>query len=75
MIIYTIKYKIIVVVLMITNSNNNFIEYVLFFTIICIIFTLLCKKLVKRRVFSRSFRCHVHHFQCLTVLFPPGKLK
>ena len=44
-------------------------EYVLFCTIICIIFTSLCKNLVKLTwVLAEAFRCHGHHFQCLTVL-------
>ena len=44
-------------------------NYVLFCTIICIIFTSLCKNLVKLTwVLAEAFRCHVHHFQCLTVL-------
>ena len=47
----------------------NVIIYVLFCTIICIIFTSLCKKLVKLTwVLAEAFRCHVHHFQCLNYL-------
>ena len=37
--------------------------------LICIIFTSLCKNLVKLTwVLAEAFRCHGHHFQCLTVL-------
>ena len=44
-------------------------SFVLFCTIICIIFTSLCKNLVKlTRVLAEAFRCHGHHFQCLAVL-------
>ena len=42
-------------------------QYVLFCTIICIIFTSLCKNFVKLTwVLAEAFRCHGHHFQCLT---------
>ena len=35
----------------------------------CIIFTSLCKNFVKLTwVLAEAFRCHGHHFQCLTVL-------
>ena len=40
------------------------IKYVLFCTIICIIFTSLCKNFVKLTwVLAEAFRCHGHHFQ------------
>ena len=45
------------------------LKYVLFCTIMCIIFTSLCKNFVKLTwVLAEAFRCHGHHFQCLTVL-------
>ena len=53
---------------------NNIIKLLLFCpswscTIIRIIFTSLCKNLVKlTRVLAEAFRCHVHHFQCLAGL-------
>ena len=45
------------------------LKAVLFCTIMCIIFTSLCKNFVKLTwVLAEAFRCHGHHFQCLTVL-------
>ena len=43
-------------------------KYVLFCTIICIIFTSLCKNFLNLTcVLAEAFRCHGHHSQCLTV--------
>ena len=51
------------------TGEQDYCWSVLFCTIICIIFTSLCKKLVKLTwVLADAFRCHGHHFQCLTVL-------
>ena len=38
-------------------------------------FTSLCKKHIQLEFLAEAFRCHVHHFQCLTVPMEPSSIE